>query len=157
MTTGRDAADPEIAARRAWMSVLAKAPSDAVADAWAATDPKPDYTVLRGPETGLAMIQARVGGTGRRFSFGEMTLSRCVVQLRDGRSGFGFVAGSDARHAEYAAVFDAMLQDARQRGALEKRVIDPIRDLLDERRRAADARSAATRVEFFTQVRGEDE
>ncbi len=153
--TGRAAEDPR-AMRRRWMGVLARASGADIERFWQSMADKPRYTLIRGPETGLVMIQGRAGGTGRRFSFGEMTVTRCAVALADGTVGHAYVAGRDARHAERAAVFDALLQDGGGRSLLAA-LIDPI----DRAERAHDAtrrsKVAATRVEFVTLVRGEDD
>jgi alpha-D-ribose 1-methylphosphonate 5-triphosphate synthase subunit PhnG len=66
------------------------------------------------------------------------------------------VGGGDLRHAELAAVFDALLQDQARTVALAESVIAPLARAQADRRRAAAARAAASRVEFFTMVRGED-
>lgn len=143
------------AARRGWMAVLAKAPEAELEDAWQKLPEKPAYEVLRRPEIGLAMVQARAGGTGRRFNLGEMTMTRCAVRLDDGTVGFGHVAGRAKRRAELAAVLDALLQVPDQRHRVEGLVVAPLATAQHARRREAAARAAATRVEFFTLVRGD--
>ena len=102
------------------------------------------------------MVRARAGGTGLRFNVGETTVTRCAVQLVDGPVGHAWVRGRDARHAERAAVLDALLQDGGRRAELEAGVIEPLARAREARRRAATVRAAATRVDFFTMVRGED-
>ncbi|MEX2454695.1 MAG: phosphonate C-P lyase system protein PhnG [Rhodospirillaceae bacterium] len=145
------------AARQDWMSVLAKAPADDVIGAWEALADKPRYRLLRAPETGLVMVQARAGGSGGKFNFGEMTVTRCVVELGKGGTGHAYVAGSDTEHAEIAAAFDALLQHEGSRGPIVENVIEPLRAAQAERRRVTEAKSAATRVDFFTLVRGDSE
>jgi alpha-D-ribose 1-methylphosphonate 5-triphosphate synthase subunit PhnG len=144
------------APRRRWMSVLALATPEELEAAWRLVGEPPPYTRLRGPEVGLVMVRARAGGTGLRFNVGETTVTRCAVQLHDGALGQAWVRGRDLRHAERAAVLDALLQDATRRPALEERVVEPLARARQVRRGAATARAAATRVEFFTMVRGED-
>lgn len=143
------------AARARWMSALAQAEPPAVEAAWAALPEKPRYRLLRAPETGLVMVQGRAGGTGAPFNLGEVTVTRCSVELPDGTVGHAYVAGRDARHAETAAVLDALLQEPGARAALEQTVVEPLLAARDARGRAARVRAAATRVEFFTMVRGE--
>jgi len=144
------------AARARWMSALAQADPTAVAAAWAGLPSRPAYRLLRAPETGLVMVRGRAGGTGAPFNLGEMTVTRCSVELGDGRVGHAYVAGRDPRHAETAAVLDAMLQDPAGRAALETAVVEPLVAGREARQRAARARADATRVEFFTMVRGEE-
>jgi alpha-D-ribose 1-methylphosphonate 5-triphosphate synthase subunit PhnG len=143
-------------ARRRWMSVLALASREELEARWAALDARPRYEVLRRPEVGLVMVRGRAGGTGDRFNLGEMTVTRCTVQLADGTLGHAWVGGRDRRHAELAALLDALLQDATRVASLTETVIAPLARAQAERRRAAVARAAASRVEFFTMVRGED-
>jgi alpha-D-ribose 1-methylphosphonate 5-triphosphate synthase subunit PhnG len=138
------------------MSVLAQATPAELEDAAAATAPWPAYTRLRGPEVGLVMVRARAGGTGMRFNLGEMTVTRVSVEMAGGRIGHAYVAGRCPRQAEVAAVLDGLLQDPARAAAIESAVVEPLADRQEARRRAVAARAAATRVEFFTVVRGED-
>jgi len=112
--------------------------------------------VVRPPEIGMVMLRGRAGGSGPRFNLGEMTVTRCSVEVESGAMGHAYVAGRDLRHAELAAVFDALLQDTRVRDTLERSVIAPLEDAQEEVRCISASRSAATKVEFFTLVRGED-
>lgn len=149
---------PRMRARQSWMSVLSKAaPQDMglLEAAWEALDPKPETRVLRPPETGLVMVRGRAGGRGGRFNLGEMTMTRCAV-LVNGTAGFGYVAGRRPRHSELAALFDGLLQDENQRDRLMAGLIQPLKERATARRAQIEAKAAATRVEFFTMVRGED-
>jgi alpha-D-ribose 1-methylphosphonate 5-triphosphate synthase subunit PhnG len=143
-------------ARRRWMSILAKAAPGDVEAAWDALSDRPVYRPLRGPEVGLVMVRGRAGGTGVRFNLGETTVTRCTVELDGGTVGHAYVHGRHLRHAELAAALDAMLQDPTRYAAVAERVVDRLAETQAARRRAAEARAAATRVEFLTLVRGED-
>jgi len=143
-------------ARRRWMSVLAQAPVGEVEAHWRAVADQPAYRMLRWPETGLVMVRGRAGGTGTRFNLGEMTVTRCAVQLQGGAVGVAYVRGRDRRHAELVALFDALLQDPKRREALDRAVVMPLAAAQAARRRAGAERVASSRVEFFTMVRGED-
>jgi alpha-D-ribose 1-methylphosphonate 5-triphosphate synthase subunit PhnG len=138
------------------MSVLALATPEEVERAWQCIEPPPAYTCLRGPEVGLVMVRARAGGTGLRFNVGETTVTRCCVQIAGGALGHAWVRGRQPRHAELAAALDAMLQDPAQQPGLERAVIEPLERAREECRRGIRERAAATRVEFFTMVRGDD-
>jgi alpha-D-ribose 1-methylphosphonate 5-triphosphate synthase subunit PhnG len=146
----------EVDRRRRWMSVLATAAPDSLEAFRERLDPRPAYDFLRGPETGLVMVRGRAGGTGMRFNLGEIPVTRCSVRLDDGTVGHAYVGGRDARHAELAALFDALLQNDGRRADIEARLIEPLAAFRQARRQAAAARSAPTRVEFFTMVRGEE-
>src|SRR5262245_512416 len=143
-------------ARRRWMSVLALASAAELEACWRAVGEAPRHRVLRRPETGLVMVRGRAGGTGVRFNVGEATVTRCAVELAQGTVGVAYVRGRDHRHAEMAAVLDALLQDPARRDALERSVIEPLAEAHAARRRAAGERVAPTRVEFFTLVRGDE-
>jgi alpha-D-ribose 1-methylphosphonate 5-triphosphate synthase subunit PhnG len=144
------------AARAAWMSALAQADAPTLDAAWRSLPSRPPYRLVRRPEIGLVMVRGRAGGTGVPFNLGEMTVTRCSVELTDGRVGHAYVPGRDRRHAETAAVLDAMLQDPAARATLEERIVAPLLAAREARRRAARARASGTRVEFFTMVRGEE-
>jgi alpha-D-ribose 1-methylphosphonate 5-triphosphate synthase subunit PhnG len=148
-------------ARRAWLAVLAQAPRADLEEALHAALPDglPPYDWLRAPETGLAMVRGRVGGSGDAFNLGEATVTRATLRLRsqDSRSatvGVAYQLGRDKRCAELAALSDALLQLPALHDLLYRRVIAPLVKARtaqhDQQRHAA----AATRVEFFTMVRG---
>ncbi len=142
--------------RRRWLGVLASTSCEDLESAWDGLPEKPDYQWLRVPETGMALVRARAGGTGSRFNLGEVTITRCAVHLGDGTTGYGYVTGRQKRHAELVALFDAMLQQPTRRARLEREVIAPLVEGVDTQRRKRAAQSAATKVEFFTLVRGDD-
>jgi alpha-D-ribose 1-methylphosphonate 5-triphosphate synthase subunit PhnG len=100
------------------------------------------------------MLRGRIGGTGPQFNVGEVTVTRCSVQIGE-RIGHAWVRGGNARHAELAACADALLQDTDQHPHLHERVLVPLRQSLQARREAASRKAAASKVEFFTVVRGE--
>jgi len=142
--------------RRRWMSILACAQPAALAAAWAQLRPVPAHVLLRAPESGLVMVRGRVGGSGARFNVGEMTVTRCVVQLDDGAVGHAWVQGRDGEHARTAALADALLQSAHWHELVYRSVIAPLSRQHEERRAARAQAAAATRVDFYTLARGED-
>jgi alpha-D-ribose 1-methylphosphonate 5-triphosphate synthase subunit PhnG len=109
---------------------------------------------LKPAESGLVMLRGRVGGDGAVFNLGEATATRAVVELSTGERGYGHALGRDLEQARRIAMFDALWQ--RERQAVEARVLAPIAARIDAARAKAAAETAATRVEFFTLVRGED-
>lgn len=141
--------------RRQWMAVLAEADTDDLEALWNRWQDKPSYTVLHGPETGLIMAQARFGATTDLFYVGEATVTKCFVTLDGQGIGAAFILGRRPRHAEIAAVLDALLQDPFRRGHLMASIIHPLESRRQEAERREAARAASTRVEFFTMVRGE--
>ena len=103
------------------------------------------------------MLRGRAGGDGAPFNLGEATVTRAVVELPGGERGYAHILGRDAERARLAAIFDALWQKAAQRRAVEERVLAPIAARLAAERAKASAEIAATRVDFFTLKRGEDE
>jgi alpha-D-ribose 1-methylphosphonate 5-triphosphate synthase subunit PhnG len=140
--------------RRRWLAVLARAATDQLEACWADAG-QPALTLLRQPETGLVMARGRAGGTGQRFNLGEITVTRCAVQSADGHIGHGYVAGRDRRKAELVASFDALLQAPDRGAALLEQVVEPLAAAQADARSATARKAAATRVEFFTMVRGD--
>ncbi|MGG7566448.1 phosphonate C-P lyase system protein PhnG [Rhodovulum sp. DZ06] len=142
-------------ARAARMSVLAKADPAALAAAMEALPSRPGFTWLRRPERGAVMVRGRAGGTGAPFNLGEMTVTRCTLQTEDGAVGHAWVPGRDATHAEAAALADAMAQtDAGPQ--VEAHVLAPLREAAEAAAAARAGKADATKVEFFTMVRGDD-
>lgn len=145
-------ASPELAARQHWMSVLARADLDALESYWQNLAQQPSYRCLRKPEIGLAMMRGRAGGTGAPFNLGEVTVTRCVVELETGAQGFGYATGRSRRHAELAALFDGLMQqDGDQHGSA---LIQPLHRQWLARREQVSRKAAATKVNFMTMVRG---
>ena len=141
--------------RQQWMAVLAKARPEDLEEAWRSLREKPKYRFLRPPETGLVMVRARAGGTGRQFNLGEMTVTRCTVQVDGGATGTAYVTGRNRRHTELAAVLDALLQDPSRQPLLMDSVIHRIENSIRERSAIIAKKAGSTRVEFFTMVRGD--
>ncbi|MGV8833445.1 MAG: phosphonate C-P lyase system protein PhnG [Devosia sp.] len=140
--------------RKAALDVLAGAPSRELAAVWDAWADKPDFTKVRGPEVGLVMVRGRAGGGGAPFNLGEATVSRASVRIVTGQIGHGYCLGRDLAKAEVIAVIDALLQRAPDE--VEAEIVAPMRRLAqgtDQQRRE---QSAATRVNFFTMVRGDN-
>ncbi len=138
--------------RQAWMSLLATAPPARLAEL---VPDLPPHDMLRAPEIGAVMVRGRQGATGGPFNLGEMTVTRCALRLADGAVGHAVVQGRDKGHAARAALVDALMQG---QGAAEVRVavLEPLSSERAARRRARAAKAAATKVEFFTMVRGDD-
>jgi alpha-D-ribose 1-methylphosphonate 5-triphosphate synthase subunit PhnG len=131
------------------MSVLARAAADELDKCLAASGGAPAYRRLRGPESGLLMVRGRAGGGGAKFNLGEMTVTRCTVRTEAGQVGHAYVAGRDARQAELAAVFDALLQDPARRDALRAGVIAELAAVQAAARADVAQKAAATKVQFF--------
>src|SRR5262245_55291404 len=141
--------------RRAAMALLAASDAAEIARHLDTIGPLPPHEEVRAPESGLVMVRGRIGGDGASFNFCEATVSRAVVRLASGETGYSYVLGREHAKARLIALCDALLQTEGHRGALEQHVFAPIRARLDHARQADAERVAATKVEFFTLVRGE--
>lgn len=139
--------------RQRWLSILAKAPTDRLQALWSALGPQPAYTILKRPEIGLVMLRGRISGSGDPFACGEMTVTRAAVRLESGQVGIGYVGGRRPRHAEIVAVIDALGQLARWQQPIEERIVAPLVEEAEARRRQRAAKAAATKVDFFTVAR----
>ncbi|RPI78543.1 MAG: phosphonate C-P lyase system protein PhnG [Desulfobacteraceae bacterium] len=146
---------PNHTARQHWMAVLAKTGPEELEKAWRFCKDKPKYRFLRAPETGLIMVRGRAGGTGVRFNLGEVTVTRCAVQVEQGAIGTAYVMGRSRRQAELAALFDALLQNSGQYARLKSEIIDPLEAVQAQEQKQEARKVAATKVEFFTMLRGD--
>ncbi|KRS15123.1 phosphonate C-P lyase system protein PhnG [Roseovarius indicus] len=141
--------------RKAWMSLLAKAPAAELARLWEAFGDEPGHEWLRAPEAGGVMVRGRAGATGAPFNLGEMTVTRCSLKLEGGAVGHAYVQGRDKRQARQAALVDALMQTG-EAATVREAILDPLAGALEAARAARAAKAAATKVDFFTMVRGED-
>lgn len=136
--------------RQLWMATLARASRPEIE---ALLGPLPQHEVMKAPETGTVMVEGRAGGAGRRFNLGEATVTRCVVRLSNGRLGFSYALGRDGRKARLAALLDARMQEEAEDSALHRGVAT-LAEGQAAARDLASRKAAATKVDFFTLVRG---
>ncbi|MEL6915219.1 MAG: phosphonate C-P lyase system protein PhnG [Pseudomonadota bacterium] len=146
---------PEDLARKDWMGRVAKAPAGRVAALLDACGACPDFTWLRRPEIGSVMVRGRAGGTGAPFNLGEMTVTRCALKLADGTVGHAYIQGRRTDDAEAAALVDALMQTDRAPD-IRAAVLEPLGAEMSGAKAARAAKAAATKVDFFTMVRGDD-
>ena len=142
------------AQRKAAMAVLAHSDAAEIACRLGAIA-VPPHENLREPENGLVMVRGRIGGDGAPFNLGEATVSRAAVRLATGEVGFGYTLGRDREKARMIALCDALVQSSEFTDAVEANVLAPLRAAMDSRRNRKAAETAATRVDFYTLVRGE--
>lgn len=146
--------NPQQARRRDAMSVLAHAPTQRIAACLETID-IPPHEAARRPENGLVMVRGRIGGDGAPFNLGEASVSRAAVRLSSGEVGFGYVLGRDGEKAKLIALCDALIQSRDLTAEIEQKVIAPLRHEMETARALRAAETAATRVDFYTLVRGE--
>lgn len=148
---------PSEEARRRAMDAVASADRADLEAAWNRLESRPDWGWLRKPEAGLVMVRGRIGGGGAPFNLGEVTVTRCAVSLDSGEAGFAWIMGRDAEKARFAALFDALWQRRDRRAEVERTVVEPAIRARETEDSTVAERTAATRVDFLTMVRGEDE
>ncbi|MDH4483546.1 MAG: phosphonate C-P lyase system protein PhnG [Rhodoferax sp.] len=145
------------AARQTWMALLARAPEAFLEErvgAWA----QGNLQWLRPVETGLLMAQGRAGGTGLRFNLGEVTVTRCTLRpdpehTQCHQVGVAYILGGSHRHAQLAAVADALLQEPALHSHWDQYLLRPLSEQLCAQAQQRKALAQATRVEFFTVAR----
>lgn len=140
--------------RQQWLATLARATRGEVEALAARINNLPPHEILKAPETGTVMVEGRAGGAGRRFNLGEATVTRCVVRLDDGAMGFSYALGRDGRKARLSAVIDGLLQGEAENGPLHGGIAE-LAARQQAARKLASRKAAATKVDFFTMVRGE--
>ena len=143
-----------VAGRKAAMTVLAHSAAAEIA-AHLGAIALPTYEDLREAENGLVMVRGRIGGDGAPFNLGEATVSRAAVRLASGEVGFGYTLGRDRAKPRMIALCDAFVQSEEFAGLVEAKVIAPLREALLAARQQKAAQTAATKVDFYTMVRGE--
>ena len=154
MALSDEDSDVAIARRKSMMATLADAELQELVDGLAAIGTV-EMTEMRPPETGLVMLRGRVGGDGAAFNLGEAPVTRAAVRLATGETGFSYILGRDKEKARAAALCDALWQSPRHRNAVDHHVLAPVRERSLLRRQRKREEAAATRVDFFTLVRGD--
>ena len=134
-------------AARGWMSVLALRRSGC---GWRrpgrrARGPRPDYRVLRGRRrSGSSWCARRAGGTGARVQPGRDDGDPLLRRARRRHAwATPTCGGRDRRHAELAAVLDALLQEPTRRASARAPVIEPLVAARQARRQAGRGRAVA--------------
>lgn len=140
--------------RRKVLNVLAAADAEALMAAWMNWSPQPGFGAVRKPQTGLVMVRGRAGGGGAPFNLGEVPVSRATMRLDSGEIGHGYCLGRDLDKARHIALFDALFQQQPDR--VEAQVLEPLRISAQAADDRLQQETAATKVDFFTMVRGGD-
>ena len=139
-------------ARQDWLSVLVRVPKDELikaANQWIFS-----VVILKSPEVGLMMTNGRIHSTGGSFHVGEVSLTKCVLKDAEGHLGYGHILGRSHQQAHAVAMFDLALQRLdTSESAIQQ--LEKWRQQIDELTSQESARVEATRVDFFTMVRGE--
>jgi alpha-D-ribose 1-methylphosphonate 5-triphosphate synthase subunit PhnG len=142
-----------VSARQAWLAVLAHAPRAELALRAGRAVAGRHFDWLREPETGLALVRARIASRGDRFNLGEVTLTRCIARITiagHASAGVGHTLGRDEQRARWVAQIDALLQQPTLHDRLQAEVIEPLRAARAAVLAQEQARHAASRVAFYT-------
>ncbi|WP_064681558.1 phosphonate C-P lyase system protein PhnG [Rhizobium bangladeshense] len=151
-----DATSQTASGRKRAADLLARAERSELSAAWDALPEKPATHPLRGPETGLVMVRGRIGGGDAPFNLGEVTVTRATVRLDSGSVGHAQALGTDREKARLAAIFDALWQEEATKDFVERALLLPITERIAAAERRMADETAATRVDFFTMVRGDN-
>ena len=142
--------------RKQLLSVLAHASLEDIQRFWQYSPDDFEYTSLREPETGMVMAVGRTEANGKPFNLGEVSVTRCALRLDSGETGIGYVLGSDKRHVLHVALLDALGQREQDYIRIKRDVLEPLQQIREQNQQAHQQKTAETKVDFMTMVRGED-
>ena len=141
--------------RKQWLSYLATADEDYLILLWDNLNMKIEYNWLREPEIGSIMVQGKAGATGDNFNVGEVTITRCSLNLDKKIQGHGYVQGRSKNKSKIAALCDALMQ-TNKKEIIRRNILDKLAKYKAKKRDEILSKTEATKVDFFTMVRGED-
>jgi alpha-D-ribose 1-methylphosphonate 5-triphosphate synthase subunit PhnG len=147
---------PSIEGRQRVAALLARASMEELMSVWGGLEQSPEAEKVRGPETGLVMVRGRIGGGGDAFNLGEATMTRATIRLASGTVGHAHALGTNKKKAWVSAIFDALWQEPATRDMIEANLLSPVEQRLQATANQKKLETAATRVNFFTMVRGDD-
>ena len=142
--------------RKSWMSLLATSNQSDLLNLWEQKKINIRYDWLRTPEIGSIMAQGRMGVTGDKFNIGEVTITRCSLKLNCGTIGHSYVQGRSKKKAEISALCDALMQTKMSK-EINKNIIIPLGKIKKDNKDKILSKAEATKVDFFTLVRGESD
>ena len=142
--------------RKFWMSLLATSNQSDLLNLWEQKKIRVNYIWLRTPEIGSIMAQGRMGVTGDKFNIGEVTITRCSLKLNCGTIGHSYVQGRSKKKAEISALCDALMQTKMSKD-INKNIIIPLGKIKKDNKDKILSKAEATKVDFFTLVRGESD
>jgi len=152
----QEAAAQERRERKRVADLLAQTERDELEAAWEALPSKPVVQPVRGPETGLVMVRGRIGGGGPPFNLGEVPVTGAASGGAWSPGGPAGGLGSVGERAALWAISGPLGQQPATRDFVEKAVLQPVTQRIADYDRKRAEETAATRVDFFTMVRGED-
>ncbi|WP_188410439.1 phosphonate C-P lyase system protein PhnG [Agaricicola taiwanensis] len=149
--------EQQTADRRRALEAMAAMPAARLAERYARlAEVAPASLPVRGPEIGAVMVRGRAGGGGAAFNLGEASVTRATVKLAGGEIGHAVVLGRDGEKARMVAHLDALRQLPEWVQRIDDEIVIPARQLQNDAECRLAEETEATRVNFFTLVRGED-
>jgi len=142
--------------RKSWLSLMAKSSSEDIKTCWKKAELDCAAEIIRMPEIGSVMVKGRQGGNGAAFHLGEMSVTRCSIKTEAGIIGHGYYQGRSKDTAELVAKIDALAQ-GDQFQIVNDKIFTILSNIEAGKIQNLTAKAAATKVDFFTMVRGEDE
>ena len=141
--------------RRQWLNTLATADENYLTSLWNNLNIDIEFNWLREPEIGSIMVQGKAGVTGDNFNVGEVTITRCSIYLDKKIQGHGYVQGRSKNKSKIAALCDALMQ-TNKKEIIRRNILDKLAKYKAKKRDEILSKTEATKVDFFTMVRGED-
>ena len=145
-----------VSARKSAMALLARASFEELCNGLELAGCSLECEDMRPAEVGLIMARGRISGNGRPFNLGEVSVSRAAVRLACGTTGFSYLLDRDPSRARLAAIADDWWQTDNKRSSIETYLLQPVRTRIAAEKHKQRAQVAATQVDFFTMVRGDD-
>ncbi len=139
--------------RKQWIKALSLSNASELNKLWEDLQIDVDFKYLSGPETGLLTCRGKMGGTGNSFNLGDISVTRCSVQLASGEIGTSIQTGTNHNKSKYAALIDALMQ-TDQKAMLQEKIINPLVANREEKAQARQAEIMSSKVDFYTMVRG---
>jgi len=140
--------------RKEALSLLSRSERHDIEKYWLSLALTPSYKMLKQPEIGMVMVKAKASGTDQAFNMGEMTTTRCVVQLDSGQLGYGYTAGRDKKKSELIALIDACFQSEEHANLISEKLLIPLEEQLHQQYQSKKENIESSKVNFFTMVRG---
>ena len=141
--------------RQILMSTLAHAGLAKIREKWRQSIDDYAFKYIRKPEVGMVMAVGRADGSGEPFNLGEVSVSRCAIQLAGGETGIGYVKGRSFDHALHIALLDALSQTHTHKHLIWRQVILPLIQDHQKQLQRQQKKTQQSKVDFFTMVRGE--
>lgn len=144
--------------RNEWLKIMATGDRALLCQLWEGLSLNIDYDFMSKPTISLLPIQAKMGNVGDHFLIGDATITRTVVTtISDDKTyyGYGYILGRDKKQSELCAVIDSLLQQDQYHALLIEKIIKPLSENSDAKRKQQALEVKNTQVDFFTMVRGE--